>query len=162
MLNPDRSWLTYWTNFAGLAIRSQRVAILLNCGVLFKWLMLPLLWMMYRSCGVARVSLMDVLNLLQRVRVKDRAEVFLGNPVHVAGQTADLVRLGTDIVERRVRWAMLDAPGGRWERVIQQDDDKERRGCAVLSKGFPTRVSNVAPSWVRGARPLLSGHRARG
>jgi hypothetical protein len=52
---------------------------------------------------------MDVPKLLQRVKVKDRAEVFLVYRVHVADQTADLVRLGADMVERQVRWAMLGA-----------------------------------------------------
>jgi len=50
---------------------------------------------------------MIVPELLQRVKVKDRAEIFMIYRVHVAEQTADLVRLGTDMVERHVRWAML-------------------------------------------------------
>lgn len=52
---------------------------------------------------------MFVPKLLQRVRVKDRAEVFVVYRVHNRDQTADLLRLGTDMVERHVRSAILDA-----------------------------------------------------
>jgi hypothetical protein len=38
----------------------------------------------------------------------DRAEIFLVYRVHVADQTVDLVRLGTNMVERHVRWALLE------------------------------------------------------
>lgn len=50
---------------------------------------------------------MQVPKLLQRVKVMDRAEVFIVYRVCAAEQTADLVCLGTNTVERHVRWAML-------------------------------------------------------
>ena len=52
--------------------------------------------------------------LLDQVRVKDRTEVFLVFRLDRDKQTADLLCLGPDIVERGVHWTMLEDAWDDW------------------------------------------------
>jgi hypothetical protein len=54
---------------------------------------------------------MLVLALLKHVRVKDSPEIFQVVAFNLTAHTADLIRLGSDVIEHGVPWAMLEAVG---------------------------------------------------
>jgi hypothetical protein len=49
--------------------------------------------------------------LLEHVRLKDSPEIFRVLAFNLTAHTADLIRLGTEIIEHGVPWAMLEAVG---------------------------------------------------
>jgi hypothetical protein len=55
--------------------------------------------------------------LCERVRVKDCPEIFQVVAFDLTARRADLIRLGTDIIERGVPWAILEGQGDDGERL---------------------------------------------